>query len=245
MVPTRTRTMLRMKASAVIRKLRMSPFCSQEAARTSRSKRTWSVWVGVKAVKSWLPGRAAAQASSASRSIRWGHQRARPCSKGLGRGGRAGGSGRCARGRRGGRRSRRHDRRGAHGDVVGADAVEAAGQVGRQLGGGREAGHLAAGVDAGVGAAGDGQLDRLAQDGRQAVSSSPCTVRSPGWRAQPRKPEPSYSMSSRTVGIGAVSPTPRIGSVRVLLTNDDGITAPGLQAARRALRELDGRRAST
>jgi 5'-nucleotidase len=28
--------------------------------------------------------------------------------------------------------------------------------------------------------------------------------------------------------------------VRVLLTNDDGITAPGLQAARRALRELDG-----
>jgi 5'-nucleotidase len=33
---------------------------------------------------------------------------------------------------------------------------------------------------------------------------------------------------------------PRIGSVRVLLTNDDGISAPGLQAARRALRELDG-----
>src|SRR5581483_9876540 len=32
---------------------------------------------------------------------------------------------------------------------------------------------------------------------------------------------------------------PRIGSVRILLTNDDGITAPGLQAARRALRELD------
>jgi 5'-nucleotidase len=28
--------------------------------------------------------------------------------------------------------------------------------------------------------------------------------------------------------------------VRVLLTNDDGISAPGLQAARRALRELDG-----
>jgi 5'-nucleotidase len=28
--------------------------------------------------------------------------------------------------------------------------------------------------------------------------------------------------------------------VRVLLTNDDGITAPGLQAARRALREVDG-----
>ena len=28
--------------------------------------------------------------------------------------------------------------------------------------------------------------------------------------------------------------------MRVLLTNDDGITAPGLQAARRALREIDG-----
>jgi len=28
--------------------------------------------------------------------------------------------------------------------------------------------------------------------------------------------------------------------VRVLLTNDDGISAPGLQAARRALREVDG-----
>jgi 5'-nucleotidase len=35
-------------------------------------------------------------------------------------------------------------------------------------------------------------------------------------------------------------PTPRIDHVRVLLTNDDGISAPGLQAARRALRELDG-----
>ncbi len=33
---------------------------------------------------------------------------------------------------------------------------------------------------------------------------------------------------------------PRIAGVRVLLTNDDGITAPGLQAARRVLREIDG-----
>jgi 5'-nucleotidase len=33
---------------------------------------------------------------------------------------------------------------------------------------------------------------------------------------------------------------PRIDCVRVLLTNDDGITAPGLQAARRALRDVDG-----
>ncbi|HSK49919.1 MAG TPA: 5'/3'-nucleotidase SurE, partial [Solirubrobacterales bacterium] len=28
--------------------------------------------------------------------------------------------------------------------------------------------------------------------------------------------------------------------MRILLTNDDGISAPGLQAARRALRELEG-----
>ena len=33
---------------------------------------------------------------------------------------------------------------------------------------------------------------------------------------------------------------PRIGAMRVLLTNDDGISAPGLQAARRALREIEG-----
>ncbi len=36
------------------------------------------------------------------------------------------------------------------------------------------------------------------------------------------------------------SPTPRIDRMRILLTNDDGISAPGLQATRRALRELDG-----
>ncbi len=36
------------------------------------------------------------------------------------------------------------------------------------------------------------------------------------------------------------APPPRIAEVRVLLTNDDGISAPGLQAPRRALRKLDG-----
>src|SRR6187551_3195941 len=49
-------------------------------------------------------------------------------------------------------------------------------------------------------------------------------------------------MSSRTVATRAVCPPPSLESpfMRVLLTNDDGISAPGLQAARRALRELDG-----
>ena len=37
-----------------------------------------------------------------------------------------------------------------------------------------------------------------------AVSSSPCTVRSPGCLAQPRNPDPSYSMSSLTVDTRAV-----------------------------------------
>ncbi len=36
------------------------------------------------------------------------------------------------------------------------------------------------------------------------------------------------------------APAPRIAYMRVLLTNDDGISAPGLQAARRAIREIDG-----
>ena len=51
-------------------------------------------------------------------------------------------------------------------------------------------------------------------------------------------------MSSLTLRTGRSMPLsapPRIaGGMRVLLTNDDGISAPGLQAARRALRELDG-----
>jgi 5'-nucleotidase len=51
-------------------------------------------------------------------------------------------------------------------------------------------------------------------------------------------------MSSLTVAIRRSMPLrapPRIaGWMRVLLTNDDGISAPGLQAARRALREIDG-----
>ena len=82
-------TVLRMKVKAAGRRtprmLRMSPACVQAAERTSRSKRTWSVCVGVKAVKSWVPGSAAAHACRASRSYRCGHQRARSRSKGAGR----------------------------------------------------------------------------------------------------------------------------------------------------------------
>ena len=68
------------------RKPRMSPLAVQLAASTSRSKRTWSVWVGVKAVKSWVPDEGRRRRRRAPRGRRGaGHQRARPRSKGLGR----------------------------------------------------------------------------------------------------------------------------------------------------------------
>ena len=77
-----------------------------------------------------------------------------------------------------------------------------------------------------------------------AVSSSPCTVRIPARRrAQPENPGRRIRCRAgpcirRSMPLRA---PPRIaGRVRVLLTNDDGISAPGLQAARRALREIDG-----
>ena len=48
-----------------------------------------------------------------------------------------------------------------------------------------------------VGAAGDGERDRLAAHGAERLLEHSCTVRRPGWRAQPAKSVPSYSSSSR------------------------------------------------
>ena len=77
--------MWRMNVSASIQNASTSPGSSTHSARsTSRSKRTWSVSVGVNAVKSCVPASAAAQASSASRSSGRGHQSARFRSNGLG-----------------------------------------------------------------------------------------------------------------------------------------------------------------
>ena len=77
--------MCRMNVSASIQKARMPPGSSSHSARkTWRSKRTCSVWVGVKAVKSWVPGSAAAQAPSSSRSTGRRHHRARSRSSALG-----------------------------------------------------------------------------------------------------------------------------------------------------------------
>src|SRR5262249_27448812 len=66
----------------------------------------------------------------------------------------------------------------------------------------------------------------------------PCAARAgaPSRGSRIRRIRSPASPSARA----AVSPTPRIESVRILLTNDDGISAPGLQATRRALRELEG-----
>ena len=81
---------------------------AHRARSTSRSKRTWSVSVGVKAVKSCVPGSAARRRPAPSRSSGCGQCSARPRSKALRRRrGRGPGSSRRGWWRRGGRRSRR------------------------------------------------------------------------------------------------------------------------------------------
>ncbi len=136
----------------------------------------------------------------------------------------------------------RSDRRGGDGDIVGPGRVDGAGKVVGQLGLGREARDLAEGVDAGVGAARDRQVDlgaaenrrqrrlQLALDGPQAGLPRPA--------AEPASVV--FDVESDRRHREQYAAQPKIGPVRVLLTNDDGISAPGLQAARRALRELDG-----
>ena len=158
----------------------------------SRSKRTCSVSVGVKAVKSWVPTSAAAQASSSSRSMRWRHQSARPSSNGL-----ALASGEdpvavAARdARRGGRRTVGRGHARAHRDVGGKHRVHAAHVLVGHLARPRSsrpapiAWTPASVLPATVSATGSRRTVA------SAASSSPCTVRSPGCAAQPRKPVPS------------------------------------------------------
>ena len=108
-VPTSTRTMLRMKASASIQSTRTPPSRSSHSARsTSRSKRTCSVWVGRER------GEVVASRRSPRRRLeRCAVERLRPpqrppaLERARGRAARARGSSRSASGRRGGRRSRR------------------------------------------------------------------------------------------------------------------------------------------
>ena len=83
MVPTSTRIMLRMNASAVISRVRTRSDSSiHSAASTIRSNRTCSVWVGVNAVKSCSPLIDAAHSLTAVTPSGYGHQSARPSSNG-------------------------------------------------------------------------------------------------------------------------------------------------------------------
>ena len=83
-VPMRTRFMWRMNVSASMRNSSRSSWRSQIAPTTLRRKRWWYESVGVKAVKSCVPASASAQACSAGKSTRCGHQRARVRSNGDG-----------------------------------------------------------------------------------------------------------------------------------------------------------------
>ena len=75
--------MWRMNVSASIQNSSTSPSCAQPAAKTSRSKRTWSVSVGVKAVKSCAPTQRRGAGVQRVAVERCGHHSARPRSKAL------------------------------------------------------------------------------------------------------------------------------------------------------------------
>ena len=106
-VPTSTRFMLRMNESASIANSSTSPRALPARARARRARSAGgSRRLGVKAVKSCVPGSSAAQACSAASSKRMRPpQRAAALERRRRACGRAPGSGRCGCGRRGGRRS--------------------------------------------------------------------------------------------------------------------------------------------
>ena len=78
-------------------------------------------------------------------------------------------------------------------DVVGQEPAQSAFEVRRVDVVEVDVGHLSAGVDAGVGAARAGERGGLGSRRiiAMAASTSPWTVRRPGWMAHPRKPVPS------------------------------------------------------
>ena len=152
------------------------------AARcTSRSKRTWWVSVGVKAVKSCVPAAAPRAARAARSSSRWGHYSARPRSSGERRGGRARGSGRSAQraSRRASNPSARRSR-GQHREVGRQQRVDR--RRGRRLA--LVGGDLAPRVHAAVGAP---ATVRTTGSRRTVASarSAPLHRAQPGCRAQP------------------------------------------------------------
>ena len=88
------------------------------------------------------------------------------------------------------------------------------------------------------------QLHRLPQHRRQRRLQLPLHGPQPRLAAQPRSRAVVFDVQphGRTAAVCRAGASRHLESafVRVLLTNDDGISAPGLQAARRALREIDG-----
>ncbi len=151
--------MWRMNVSASIQSSSSSPSQRHSARRTSRSKRTCSVSVGVNAVKSWRPGSARAHSVSSLAVQRVGPPERVPacedparaaCEHAVAVGAAARVAARVeARGRRLSRE---------HGDVGGQQRVEPHGVDGLV----GVAGDLSPGVHPAVGAPGDGQRERLA-----------------------------------------------------------------------------------
>ena len=198
MVPTSTRTMLRMKASASITKASTSSLSSIHSARsTRRSKRTWSVSVGVKAVKSCVAderGGAAGQRLAVERprpperapALERARRRAQQHAVAIGAAG-----GVATRVEAVGRRAPRRARRGR----------PAAGRSARAPARARPRGWPPGRARAPRGRSGPATVSTTSRRSTvaSASSSTPWTVRRPGWRAQPANSEPSYSSSSLAV----------------------------------------------
>ena len=191
-VPTSTRTMCRMKASASIQNSSSrpgsgsaSPWASHSARRMSRSKRRARSRVGVKAVKSCVAEQRGAHCIERVGGPQGAATTARgPTSKRVANRTRRGpGSSRSATGRRAARRSRRarpapRAPRSRCGSIELTRCASASGGSPSQL----EARHLPPGVDPGVGAAGDREPHRLAEDPLQRRLELALHGRRPGWR---------------------------------------------------------------
>ena len=196
-VPTSTRTMLRMNVSASITKASTSSLSSHPLGAQHVALEAHVVGLGGREGGEVVPagqgGGAGVERGAVERARP--PQRAVALERAAAPSASARGSGRCGSARRGGRRSRpaparsraRSRRRGS--TPFSERARRRVARVAR---------HLAARVHAAVGAAGHRQgAPRAAAPCASASSSTPCTVRRPGWRAQPANSEPSYSSSSR------------------------------------------------
>ena len=212
-VPTSVRFMWRMNASAVIQNSSTSP-CSRHSALEDVALEADVVGLGRRERGEVVrAGQQRARTRAAPRGrARCGQCSERPRSNALGRAARAApGSSRSASGRRGARRSRRAPRAPRVTATSGGVSALSPSSGGRRA---RVRRDLPPRVHAAVGAPGDGRArPARAAASPSAASSSPCTVRCPGCRAQPKNAPPSYSRSSRVImrGRDAAIP-PRAGA---------------------------------